>query len=41
MLPCVLRPHVAPRDDSNVLFSAGAVGGEGNVQHSSQVHRPC
>ena len=36
MGPCALRPDVAPADDGNVLFGAGAVGGDGNVQHSSQ-----
>ena len=38
MAPCALRPDVLPTDNGNVLFGAGAVGGEGNVQHSSQVH---
>jgi hypothetical protein len=37
MGPCALRPDVAPINDGNVLFGAGAVGGDGNVQHSSQV----
>ena len=41
MAPCALRPDIAPTDDGNVLFGAGAVGGEGNVQHSSQVHVAC
>ena len=40
MGPCALRPDVAPADNGSVLFGAGAVGGSGNVQHSSQV-RPC
>ena len=38
MAPCALRPDIPPADSGNVLFGAGAVGGEGNVQHSSQVH---
>ena len=37
MAPCALRPDISPADSGNVLFGAGAVGGEGNVQHSSQV----
>jgi len=41
MAPCALRPDVLPADNGNVLFGAGAVGGEGNVQHSSQVHVAC
>ena len=37
---CILQPEIALDSQENVLFHASGVGGDGNVQHSSQVRCP-